>query len=138
VTDCFRPEERSRIMARIRSNGNQTTELRFLRLMRRHRITGWRRRSTLPGRPDFIFRQCKLAVFIDGDFWHGNPRKFRIPKSNCDYWTRKIERNRERDREVNKALKAMGWRVLRIWESALKHERTVIARLRLHVGQLAR
>ncbi|MDX6459532.1 MAG: mismatch endonuclease, patch repair protein [Acidobacteriaceae bacterium] len=72
------------------------------------------------------------------DLSRRNPRKFRIPKSNCDYWTRKIERNRERDREVNKALKAMGWRVLRIWESALKHERTVIARLRLHLGQSAR
>jgi DNA mismatch endonuclease, patch repair protein len=118
-------------MARIRSNGNYTTEVRFIRLMRQYKISGWRRRSKLPGRPDFIFTKCKVAVFIDGDFWHGNPKKFRIPKSNCDYWEQKIAGNRNRDHEVNKALRQMGWRVLRIWESSLKDEEAVIARLQL-------
>jgi DNA mismatch endonuclease, patch repair protein len=131
VTDCFQPDERSRIMSRIRSDGNFTTELRFIRLLREYKITGWRRRSELPGRPDFVFRKCKVAVFIDGDFWHGNPKKYRIPKSNCDYWEQKIERNRKRDREVNRMLKKQGWRVLRIWESSLKDQEAVIARLQL-------
>jgi DNA mismatch endonuclease (patch repair protein) len=131
MTDCFKLEERSRIMSRIRSSGNYTTELRFLRLMRAYKISGWRRRSKLPGRPDFVFTRHKVAVFIDGDFWHGNPKKFRIPKSNCDYWEQKITGNRKRDRQVNKELKRMGWRVLRIWESSLRDEEAIMARLQM-------
>jgi DNA mismatch endonuclease (patch repair protein) len=131
VTDCFNPEKRSRVMSRIRSHGNYTTELRFIRIMRAYKIAGWRRRSKLLGRPDFVFTRQKVAVFIDGDFWHGNPKKFRLPKSNCDYWQQKIEGNRARDRAVNKALKQEGWRVLRIWESSLKDEEAVISRLQM-------
>jgi G:T-mismatch repair DNA endonuclease (very short patch repair protein) len=55
-------------MSRIRSHGNKTTELRFILLLRKLKITGWRRRANLPGKPDFIFREAKLAIFIDGDF----------------------------------------------------------------------
>ena len=73
------------------------------------RLAGWRRKSKLPGRPDFVFPKRKVAVFVDGDFWHGNPKKFRIPKSNCDYWERKILGNRMRDRKINKDLKQLGW-----------------------------
>lgn len=131
MTDCFNPEKRSRVMSRIRSHGNYTTELRFIRIMRAYKIAGWRRRSKLLGRPDFVFTRQKVAVFIDGDFWHGNPKKFRLPKSNCDYWQQKIEGNRARDRAVNKALKQEGWRVLRIWESSLKDEEAVISRLQM-------
>jgi len=131
MTDCFEPEKRSRIMSRIRSNGNYTTEVRFIGIMRRYKIAGWRRRTKLPGRPDFVFTKYKLAIFIDGDFWHGNPKKFRIPKSNCQYWQQKIEGNRNRDREVNKQLKRLGWRVLRIWESSLSDEEAIIGKLKL-------
>jgi len=118
-------------MSRIRSQGNYTTELRFLRLMRRYNIAGWRRRTKLPGRPDFVFTKHKVAVFIDGDFWHGNPRRFRLPKSNCDYWQDKIMGNRKRDRQINKELKRLGWRVIRFWESSLGDEEAVIAKLKL-------
>jgi DNA mismatch endonuclease (patch repair protein) len=99
--------------------------------MREYNVLGWRRRSKLPGRPDFVFTKHKVAVFIDGDFWHGNPRKFRIPKTNCEYWQNKILGNRKRDREVTKELKKMGWRVLRIWESSLKDKEAVIGKLKL-------
>jgi DNA mismatch endonuclease (patch repair protein) len=131
MTDCFQPEERSRIMARIRSNGNYSTEVRFIRMMRRYKIAGWRRRTKLPGRPDFVFTKTKVAVFIDGDFWHGNPKKFRIPKTNCEYWQEKIAGNRRRDRQINKELKTLGWRVIRFWESSLSEEEAVMARLKL-------
>jgi DNA mismatch endonuclease (patch repair protein) len=133
MTDCFQPGERSRIMSRIRSNGNYSTEVRFIRMMRQYGVAGWRRRSALPGRPDFIFTRCKVAVFIDGDFWHGNPKKFRIPKSNSEYWEAKIIGNRKRDRQINKELKGLGWRVLRFWESSLNDEEAVIAKLKLLV-----
>jgi DNA mismatch endonuclease (patch repair protein) len=129
MTDCFKPEERSRIMARIRSNGNYTTELRFVRVMRNYKICGWRRGIKLPGRPDFVFAKHKVAVFIDGDFWHGNPKKFRVPKSNRAYWRKKILGNRNRDRQINRELKKLGWRVARFWESSLADEGKIIAKL---------
>ena len=131
MTDCFEPAQRSRNMSRIRSNGNYSTELRFIKLMRQFNISGWRRKSKLIGRPDFVFNKPKVAVFIDGDFWHGNPKKSRLPKSNCEYWEKKITGNRTRDRIVTKALKNDGWRVLRIWESSLRDEEAVIARLQM-------
>ena len=119
-------------MSRIRSRGNKTTEMRFILLLRKFKIRGWRREATLLGKPDFIFREKKLAVFIDGDFWHGNPRNFRMPTTNQAYWRQKIERNRLRDKAVNKSLRAKGWRVMRVWESHLKNaEKRVAQRLML-------
>lgn len=129
MTDMFTPEERSRIMARIHSRGNSATELRFVRLLRRFQIKGWRRGSKLPGRPDFVFHRHRVAVFIDGDFWHGNPRCFRVPKSNVEYWTSKILGNRRRDRAVNRTLAARGWRVVRLWQSSLQDSGKVVAKL---------
>jgi DNA mismatch endonuclease, patch repair protein len=133
MTDCFKPEKRSRIMSRIRSKGNYTTELRFMRMMREYKISGWRRGSKLPGRPDFLFPKQKLAVFIDGDFWHGNPRRYRIPKTNCDYWSAKIAGNRKRDRMINRVLRKKGWKVLRIWESSLGDIEAVVCKLTLRL-----
>lgn len=137
MSDMFTPEERSRIMARIRSRGNSATELRFVRVLRRHRIKGWRRGSKLPGRPDFVFCRERVAVFIDGDFWHGNPKCFRVPKSNVEYWTGKILGNRRRDRAVNRALTALGWRVVRFWQSSLQDEERVTAKLQRILAERA-
>lgn len=129
MTDMFTPKERSRIMARIRSRGNSATELRFIRLLRRFQIKGWRRGSKLAGHPDFVFHKHRVAIFIDGDFWHGNPRRFRVPKSNVEYWTSKILGNRRRDRAVNRALAGLGWRVVRFWQSSLQDGTKVVAKL---------
>lgn len=118
-------------MSHIRSRGNRTTELRLIRIMRRYKIKGWRRGSKLPGKPDFVFPRARVAVFVDGDFWHGNPRKYRIPKSNSDYWREKIRGNQARDRQVNRLLKQLGWRVVRIWESSLRDDEAIAGRLRL-------
>jgi len=131
MADMFTPDKRSNIMGRIRSKGNRTTELRFIRILRRYRITGWRRGSKLFGRPDFVFCRAKLVVFIDGDFWHGNPKKLRIPKSNQTYWQHKITGNRNRDRLVTRTLKIEGWQVVRIWESDLRDEEAIVAKLTL-------
>jgi DNA mismatch endonuclease (patch repair protein) len=129
MADTFTRQLRSEVMSRIRSSGNSTTEMRLIAIMRRHAITGWRRNSRLPGRPDFVFRKDRVAVFVDGDFWHGNPKRFRLPKSNVDYWATKIDRNRARDREINRTLRKRGWTVLRIWESSLSNEPAIAARL---------
>ena len=87
----------------------------------------------MPGRPDFVFPNAKVVVFTDGDFWHGNPRKFRLPRSNIKYWREKILSNRRRDRRIDRALRAKGWTVIRLWQSALSDERKVVSRLTRHL-----
>lgn len=74
----------------------------------------------LPGKPDFVFFGRRLAVFVDGCFWHGCPAHFKFPKTNRPFWKKKIERNLERDRQVNRALKKAGWSVLRMWEHSIE------------------
>jgi len=72
--------------------------------------------ATIRMRADIVFSRRKIAVFIDGCFWHGCPQHRTSPKSNADYWTPKLARNIERDAEVTKLLRAEGWMVLRYWE----------------------
>jgi len=130
---CPTNPERSRIMAAVRSTGNASTEKKMASAFRENGIRGWRRHFPiyLPKvesrgwlrsfvRPDFVFRAAKIAVFVDGDFWHGNAKRLRIPKSNREYWVAKITRNRIRDAEVDQRLRAKGWKVVRLWESSLK------------------
>lgn len=76
--------------------------------------------SKITGKPDFVFRRKRVAVFIDSDFWHCNPEKFVMPETNRDYWEKKISRNIRRDQEVNEALEAKGWKVVRIWEHEVR------------------
>jgi DNA mismatch endonuclease (patch repair protein) len=83
-------------------------------------------------RPDFVFRREKVAIFVDGCFWHGCPEHFRRPKSRQKFWDAKIARNIARDVSVTKALRKAGWRVLRLWEHELakQREKRLLARLR--------
>lgn len=136
MADTLTPAERSEHMARVRGRGNLSTELRMIALMRAAGITGWRRAAPLPGKPDFVFRVEKVAVFVDGCFWHGCPRHRRTPKSRVHFWTLKLARNAQRDRAVTRALRASGWMVLRIWECALARSRAgrTLARIRRALG----
>jgi DNA mismatch endonuclease (patch repair protein) len=119
TTDTVSREKRSDIMRAVRSRGNRVTELVLVRMLRQHKITGWRRHAGLAGNPDFVFRKQKLAVFVDGCFWHGCAKHCRMPKGNSSYWNPKIASNRIRDRQVNRMLRRTGWQVLRIWEHEL-------------------
>jgi len=110
---------RSRIMRNNKSRGNLSTELRFLRLLRAEGIRGWRRGIALRGRPDFVFAQARLAIFIDGCFWHGC-RCRRLPTRNRDFWREKFRGNQTRDRQTTNALRRTGWNVIRVWEHQLK------------------
>lgn len=130
MADIFTKAERSRVMAAIRGKGNRGTELKLIAIFRAAGICGWRRGSKLPGKPDFIFPTAKLAVFVDGCFWHGCAQHCRRPGSRQEYWRRKIERNIQRDLEVKKLLRARGWRCLRLWEHSLKSPETVARRVR--------
>lgn len=109
-------------MSRIRGQGNKDTELVLAKLFRKHNISGWRRHQKIIGKPDFIFRKAKLAVFVDGCFWHCCPRHGTKPKSNRTFWLKKLYRNQSRDRQVNRTLRKMGWRVIRLWECALHQQ----------------
>jgi DNA mismatch endonuclease, patch repair protein len=123
-------------MAAIRSSGNKDTELRFIIILRAHDITGWRRRQRLFGLPDFVFRRERLAVFVDGCFWHGCPAHCRMPKSRVAFWTSKIARNKTRDLLVGRILRREGWGVIRFWEHHLRHPERVALRLKATLASL--
>jgi DNA mismatch endonuclease (patch repair protein) len=117
-------------MSRIRGRGNRETELKLLVLLRRHLITGWRRHLPILGRPDFVFPRQRVAVFVDGCFWHRCPKCSNIPVNNRAFWVKKLEANVARDRFVTRELRRRGWRVLRIWEHSLRRPGQMISRIR--------
>ncbi|MEJ0091108.1 MAG: very short patch repair endonuclease [Limisphaerales bacterium] len=152
---------RSELMSRIRSRGNKDTEVVLAKFFRRHKISGWRRQVQIIGkpvaavydrrslrvatfgvhraplqktfrvRPDFVFPKLKLAIFVDGCFWHGCPKHGTKPKGNAAFWRRKFSRNIARDRLVTRTLRRANWQVLRIWEHDLarKHEAHLLRRI---------
>lgn len=127
--DTFSPQTRSWIMAQVKSAGNRSTEMEMLVVFRENGITGWRRSYPLFGKPDFTFPKKRVAVFVDGCFWHGHPLKCRVPEANREYWRKKIARNMARDKLVNHTLEEKGWTVIRIWEDSVKKSST-LSRLR--------
>lgn len=125
MADVFTKAKRSEIMSRVRGKGNKLTEVALARLFRANGITGWRRHYPITGRPDFAFPNHRLAVFVDGCFWHGCPKHATRPKGNKGFWRTKLEANKARDQKVNRLLRSGGWRVLRIWEHDLAKSRQV-------------
>ena len=120
--DSLSPEERSEIMARVRSK-NMRPELAVRKLVF---ALGYRYRlhaRDLPGSPDLVFRPREKVIFVHGCFWHRHAdcALARMPKSRLEFWTRKLEGNRKRDEKNNRALAREGWKVLTIWECQLKN-----------------
>jgi len=132
MPDVFTKAKRSQVMSRIRGRGNKETEVALMRLFRRQGITGWQRHPPVFGRPDFIFHKLKLAVFVDGCFWHNCPKHSNLPVNNRPFWKRKLESNDRRDRLVGRTLRTRGWHVLRIWqhELAFRNETRLPRRLK--------
>jgi len=132
MADIFDKAKRSQVMACIKGAGNRSTEMALIRLMKEHGITGWRRGQPLFGKPDFVFREARVAVFVDGCFWHACPKHCRPPSSNREFWDRKLLTNRIRDKLVNRTLRRKGWRVMRVWEHALRkpNQAALVRRLR--------
>ena len=113
----------SRRMSAVKSTGNKTTERRLRLALARARINGWTIHPVgLVGRPDFYFHEKRLAIFVDGCFWHGCEKCGHIPNINNQYWKTKIVRNRERDLAKTQALMNLGITVLRFWEHELRSE----------------
>jgi len=129
MADVFSQEKRSEIMSRVKGHGNRLTELRLIELFHSHGFTGWRRNARIFGRPDFVFPRLRVAVFVDGCFWHGCPTHGSVPTSNRDFWLAKLERNKQRDRLVTKELKRRGWKPFRVWQHELRRPRPLVRRL---------
>lgn len=110
-------------MSSVKSKNNKSTELRFISLLKKHNIIGWRRNFPLFGKPDFVFPNNKIAIFLDGCFWHMCPMHCRLPSSNNKYWKNKINNNKMRDKKTSIKLKAKGWKVIRIWEHEINDTR---------------
>jgi DNA mismatch endonuclease, patch repair protein len=128
-------------MSRIRGRGNRDTEVALARLLRANGIRGWRRHQPILGRPDFIFPKVRLAVFVDGCFWHGcpihsNPARWlkkssmgalsrrgaearREKRTGKAFWAGKMASNVARDKFVTSKLRRDGWTVVRLWEHEL-------------------
>ena len=142
MVDSISVERRSALMGRIRGTGNESTEVALAKILRQAGLSGWRRqqqigwtlqslsprlrasqqthrfRATVA--PDFVFRKRRVALFVDGCFWHSCPKHGSLPSSNVDYWLLKFSRNRVRDRFVDAVLCHLGWTVLRVWEHELE------------------
>lgn len=139
MADIFSREKRSDVMSRIRARGNRKTELRLRDLLRLTGIKGWRRNSKVFGKPDFVFPTARVAVFVDGCFWHRHPGcKFcYTPKTRSEFWLPKFKRNVARDRLVSRALRTCGWTVVRIWECQLSAKKAKRAINRIKKALLA-
>ncbi|HEX9826887.1 MAG TPA: very short patch repair endonuclease [Flavobacteriaceae bacterium] len=119
----YTTKKRSKIMSKIRSK-NTKPELLFRKALWKEGVRYRVDSKKLPGKPDVSIQKYKLAIFIDGEFWHGynwDERKDKI-KNNRGFWIPKIERNMQRDREVNRQLNTMGYTVFRFWEKEIKSE----------------
>ena len=106
-------------------------ELRLIEIFKQNGITGWRRNYPVKGHPDFVFPKQKIAVFVDGCFWHGHDCRNTRPADHQEYWQKKRERNINHDQEVTAMFEARGWTVLRIWECELKKKNTNILMLKM-------
>jgi DNA mismatch endonuclease (patch repair protein) len=130
MADVYTRAERSALMAKVRGRGNLTTEAALAKLLRTQGWSGWRRQQVVRGRasdghrfqmrPDFVFPARRLAIFVEGCFWHGCPRHGTRPRGNAAFWRAKFRRNQARDRRDTRRLGRAGWKVLRLWEHELK------------------
>lgn len=122
--DVLTPKQRHKIMASVHSKGTKPEVIVRKYLWK----DGFRYRKNnprLPGHPDIVLRKYRTCIFVNGCFWHGHEgcRYFKMPKTHIDFWTKKINRNRERDKEEQKQLAEMGWHVIVVWECQLRNDK---------------
>ena len=137
MADIWTKKKRSEVMSLIRGKGNKETENALLVLLRQNKITGCRRHLPLIGKPGFAFPSHKVAVFVDGCFWHGCPKCYTRPKTNCAFWDKKREDNMARDKRVNRQLRRQAWKVIRIWQHSLRKSPDICGRRVLRAVSLA-
>lgn len=130
MADVFTKEKRSAVMRQVKASRNKSTELKLIAFFKTSKIKGWRRNFKLFGKPDFAFPNLRTVIFVDGCFWHGHDCRNTKPQNNKEYWIKKIERNKLRDKEVAQSLKQKEWTVIRLWECELKNEMLLTKRLK--------
>ena len=124
MADVLTKEQRSYNMSMIKAK-NTRPEIVLRKLLSSHGIRGYRIHYKLTGKPDIVFPKKKIAVFIDGCFWHKCHECFVKPETNRGFWNKKIDSNVKRDRIVNLELKEKGWKVIRIWEHEIKNQKLI-------------
>lgn len=117
MTDNLTPEDRRKTMQAVKGKGT-SLEKRLWAILANMGVKGWKKNlPTLPGKPDVVFLKNRIAIFIDGCFWHGCPRcRRKLPQTRRSYWKRKIQRNVELAALYERELQTQGWTVIRIWE----------------------
>ena len=121
MTDVLTQEQRKFNMSRIQGK-NTGPEVKLRKLLYSKGIRGYRIHYKLPGKPDIVFTKKKIAIFIDGCFWHKCPVCFQEPETRKEFWMKKIQSNIDRDKKVDEKLKNDGWTVIRIWEHEIRKE----------------
>ena len=125
MTDVLTPAQRSFNMSRIRGKDTKM-EIVFRKALWQKGYRYRKNPSNYFGKPDVVLKKYRTVIFLDSCFWHACRKHFRLPETNKDFWSRKIEGNKERDKKVNKYYKSTGWRVIRIWEHALKKDSSAV------------
>lgn len=133
MSDVFDKQKRSEIMSAVHSKKNKSTELKLIEIFKENNIKGWRRNYSVKGHPDFVFLNLKIAIFVDGCFWHGHDCRNTRPADNADYWQKKRERNISHDKEITALFERRGWKVIRIWECELQKKNSQILRQKLKI-----
>jgi DNA mismatch endonuclease (patch repair protein) len=121
MADIFSKKKRSEIMSKVRCRDSKI-EVEFRKKLWKEGFRYLKNPPKYFGRPDLVLLKHKTVIFIDSCFWHGCEKHGSMPQTRKKFWERKIKRNKERDKEVNKYYKKMGWKIFRIWEHSLKNK----------------
>ncbi len=122
MADVLTKKQRSYNMSMIRSRNTQP-EINLRKMLSASGLRGYRLHYKLLGKPDIVFPKRKIAIFIDGCFWHKCHECFIKPETNRKFWSKKIDSNVKRDKIVNAELKTKGWKVIRIWEHEIENQK---------------
>ncbi|MEZ7892706.1 MAG: very short patch repair endonuclease [Candidatus Wallbacteria bacterium] len=121
MTDTVDKQTRSKIMQKVKSF-DTSIEVKLRKELWKHEIKGWRKNyKKLIGKPDIVFTKYKIAIFINGCFWHGCPKCYRLPQTNKKYWINKVNKNTLRDKNNIKILMKIGWTVINFWEHEINN-----------------
>ncbi|MCX6762022.1 MAG: very short patch repair endonuclease [Candidatus Moranbacteria bacterium] len=119
MTDIFSKKKRSEIMSKVRSKDSKI-EIEFRKKLWKAGFRYRKNSTKYFGKPDIVLPKHKTVIFIDSCFWHGCKKHGSMPQTRKKFWETKIDRNKERDKEVNRQYKKLGWKIFRIWEHDLK------------------
>lgn len=133
MADIFSKDKRSQIMKNVKSSGNKSTEEKLIAYFRENSIVGWKRHYDVKGHPDFVFLDKKIAIFVDGCFWHGHDCRNTRPSDNAEYWNKKRQKNQKHDNEVTALFQSRGWIVVRVWECELQKKNRSILKDKLRL-----